>query len=310
MNFGANTEEKEAFRIMDQAIDAGINFFDTANMYGFRPGYGGRCGATEEIVGRWFSQGGGRREKVVLATKVFGDMHDESDGPNGEPGISAYKIRRHLEGSLKRLHTDSVDLYYIHDYDPHTGWAEIWDAFQSHYAQGKILYVGACNFPARHLVSAQLEADRRHFFGLACSQHKYNLQFRIPELEMDAAARELGLGVVTWSPLNMGMLSGNALKPAAKEQRSAKFAGKLSDAQIVQLTKYAKLCEDFGESESTVALAWILANPDITAPIIGPRTAGHFNDILRALEVGLPQDLMDELDLIFPGASDLYNPFK
>src|ERR1700730_6224953 len=133
MNFGVDTDEKEAFRIMDAAIDAGINFFDTANIYG----WGENSGRTEEIIGKWFAQGGGRREKVVLATKVYGDMHEASDGPNRDGGLSSYKIRRHLDSSLRRLQTDHIELYQMHHVDRNVSWDELWEAFQVPVYQGK-----------------------------------------------------------------------------------------------------------------------------------------------------------------------------
>src|SRR6202030_1796750 len=126
MNFGVDTEEKEAFKIMDMALEAGINFFDTANIYG----WGENAGKTEEIIGRWFAQGGGRRERVVLATKLYGGMQNRLDGPNDAPGLSAYKIRRHLEDSLRRLKTDHIELYQMHHVDWNASWDEIWEGFE------------------------------------------------------------------------------------------------------------------------------------------------------------------------------------
>ena len=239
MNFGPNTGEKEAFAIMDRALEAGINFFDTANMYGMR-GTGHR-GLTEEIIGRWFAQGGGRREKVVLATKVFADMMDENDGPNGAPGLSAYKIRRHLEGSLRRLGTDHIELYYMHEWDPHCTWTELWEVFGALAARGDIFYVGASNFSAWQLAIAQAEADRRGLLGIVCSEHKFNLMRRLPELELHPLCRRLGIGAATWSPLNMGLLSGALSRPMDKNQRSAKFAGALSEEQLAQQKAYRTL---------------------------------------------------------------------
>ena len=213
MNFGPRTEEKEAFAIMDKALEVGINFFDTANVYGGGPN--GHNGWTEEIIGRWFKQGGGRREKVVLATKVYGNMNDETDGPNNGGGLSAYKIRRHIEGSLKRLQTDHVELYQMHHIERHATWDEIWGVFEALVNQGKACYIGASNFGARHLAYAQAAAEKRNFLGLVCEQHKYNLACRLPELEVLPAAQELGLGVIPWSPLGGGLLSGNVLNPVA-----------------------------------------------------------------------------------------------
>jgi len=299
MNFGPRTEEKEAFTIMDRALEAGINFFDTANVYG--GGNGGHNGWTEEIMGRWFAQGGGRREKVVLATKVYGDMNDVTDGPNGARGLSAYKIRRHIEGSLKRLNTDHIELYQMHHIERHAGWDEIWGAFEALVDQGKAYYIGASNFGARHLAYAQAAAEKRNFLGLVCEQHKYNLLCRLPELEVLPAAQDLGLGVIPWSPLGGGMLSGHVLKTVEGSQRASQAAANLTGAQRAQLEAYAKLCAEIGESESNVALAWLLHNPAVTAPIIGPRTSEQLENALRAVEIELSEEILKKLDGIFPG---------
>lgn len=299
MNFGPRTDEKEAFAIMDRALEAGVNFFDTANVYG--GGDNGHRGWTEEIMGRWFAQGGGRREKVVLATKVYGDMNDENDGPNEPSGLSAYKIRRHIEGSLKRLQTDRIELYQMHHIERHAPWEEIWGAFEGLVNQGKAYYIGSSNFGARHLAYAQAAAEKRNFLGLVSEQHKYHLMCRLPELEVLPAAQELGLGVIPWSPLGGGLLSGNVLNPAGGGARSGQAAANLTETQRAQLEAYGKLCAELGESESNVALAWLLANPAVTAPIIGPRTLAQFEDTLRAVEIELSSEALAKLDEIFPG---------
>ncbi len=299
MNFGPRTSEKEAFNIMDKALDAGITFFDTANGYG--RSNGGHTGWTEEIIGRWFQLGGGRREKVVLATKVYGDMNDELDGPNNERGLSAYKIRRHIEGSLKRLQTDHIELYQMHHVERHATWDELWGVFEALVNQGKAYYIGASNFGARHLAYAQAAAEKRNFLGLVCEQHKYHLMCRLPELEVLPAAREMGLGVIPWSPLGGGLLSGHALVTEAGSRRAAEAASELTNSQRAQLSAYAELCAQIGESESNVALAWLLHNPAVTAPIIGPRTLKQLDDALRSVEIKLSKDVLKKLDEIFPG---------
>ncbi|WP_337035282.1 aldo/keto reductase [Paenibacillus illinoisensis] len=295
MNFGPATDEKEAFRIMDAALDAGVNFFDTANIYG----WGENSGLTEEIIGRWFSQGGGRREKVVLATKVYGSMHDETDGPNNDAGLSAYKIRRHLEGSLRRLQTDHVELYQMHHVDPAVSWDELWGAFGNAVHQGKIGYVGSSNFAAWQIAIAQSEAKNRHFLGLVSEQHKYSLNCRLPELEVLPAAKELGLGVIPWSPLDGGLLGRNALQKL-EGTRSGGIAERIEHHKT-QLEEFAALCRDLGEPQDTIALAWVAANPAVTAPIIGPRTLEQFETALKCLEVTLDDAVLKRLDEIFPG---------
>jgi len=297
MNFGPTTDEKEAFRIMDAAIDAGVNFFDTANVYGGTA----RRGWTEEIIGRWFAQGGGRREKVVLATKVHGAMGDDPHDPNGcVRGLSAYKIRRHLEDSLRRLQTDHVELYQMHHIDRNAPWEELWQAFEVLTFQGKIGYVGASNFAGWHLVKAQAAAKARNFLGLVSEQHKYSLLCRLPELEVLPAAQDLGIGVIPWSPLDGGMLSGHALNPPAGS-RAAKQSREKVERLRPKLEAFSALCRELGESEANVALAWTLAHPAVTAPIIGPRTLEQFQDTLRVLEIKLDESTLARLNEIFPG---------
>lgn len=294
MNFGVDTEEKEAFRILDAALDAGIPFVDTANVYG-----GERSGLTEEMLGRWFSQGGVRRERTVLATKVYGHMHDPLDGPNREAGLSAYKIRRHLEGSLRRLRTDHVELYIMHHVDRSVSWDELWEAFETARLQGKIGYVGSSNFAGWDLAVAQGEAKARGVLGIVAEQHKYNLLCRLPELEVLPAAQALGIGITVWAPLDAGLLGGNALRPdvgvrgAAQRERIALVRDRLE--------AYARFCAELGEPEDAVALAWLLHQPAVTAPILGARTLEQFRRSLRALEIRLAPDALARLDEIFPG---------
>src|SRR5829696_7901557 len=158
MNFGPKTTEEDSFVIMDKAHDLGINFFDTANVYGWKLGEGW----TEQIVGRWFALGGGRRDKVVLATKVFGRM---GAWPN-QSRLSALHIKRACEDSLRRLQTDRIDLYQMHHVDRETSWDEIWQAMEQLVHEGKVLYVGSSNFAGWHLAQAQELARSRHFLGL------------------------------------------------------------------------------------------------------------------------------------------------
>jgi aryl-alcohol dehydrogenase-like predicted oxidoreductase len=295
MNFGVDTDEHESFRIMDAALDAGINFFDTANIYG----WGQNSGRTEEIIGRWFAQGGGRREKVVLATKVYGDMHDENDGPNRAGGLSAYKIRRHLEASLRRLQTDHIELYQMHHIDRNVTWAELWEAFHIHAVQGSIGYVGSSNFAGRDLVKAQYEAKERGLLGLVSEQHKYSLLCRLPELEVLPASEEHGIGVIAWSPLDGGLLGGNALNPSVGS-RSAKNLERVNKHRA-QLEAFSGLCKEIGESEANVALAWTLVHPAMTGPIIGPRTLEQLQGALRVVDIKLDEAVLNKLDDIFPG---------
>lgn len=294
MNFGVDTDEKESFRILDAALDAGINFIDTANIYG----WGENAGRTEEIIGKWFKQGDGRRERTVLATKVYGDMSDAHDGPNREAGLSAYKIRRHLEGSLKRLQTDHIELYQMHHVDRSVNWNELWGAFETAASQGKIGYIGSSNFAGWDIAVAQGEAKARGSIGLVSEQHKYNLLCRLPELEVLPASQALGLGVIPWSPLDGGLLAGNhRRKDGGRRSGDSKRLEQHRD----KLEAFAAFCDELGEPEDLVSLAWLLANPAVTAPIIGVRTLDQFERSLRAVEITLDESALKRIDEIFPG---------
>lgn len=292
MNFGPRTTEPDSFAIMDRALALGVNFFDTANVYGGKLGEG----ITEQIVGRWLVQGGGRREQIVLATKVNGRM-----GPGtNDRRLSAYQIRRACEESLRRLQTDHIDLYQFHHIDRETPWEEIWQALEVLVQQGKVLYVGSSNFAGWHIGQAQHAAMNRHFMGLVSEQALYNLKDRMIEMEIIPACRGYGLGLIPWSPLAGGLLGG-----AFGKQKEGRRANPDALAKIKkhrkQLKDYEALCADLGEQPADVALAWLLANPVVTAPIIGPRTMEQMDGSLRALEIKLAPETMKRLDEIWPG---------
>jgi aryl-alcohol dehydrogenase-like predicted oxidoreductase len=292
MNFGPHTSESDAFRIMDRAIELGINFFDTANVYGWKVGEG----VTEQIIGRWFAQGGGRREKVVLATKVYGHM---GDWPNQEK-LSALNIRQACEGSLRRLQTDRIDLYQMHHVDRETPWEEIWQAMEVLVGQGKTIYVGSSNFAAWDIAQAMAAAKARNFLGLVSEQSKYNLMTRTIELEVIPACRSFGLGIVPWSPLAGGALGG-ALQKAKEGRRADERQQAEIEQHRPQLEAWEKSCRDLGEKPADVALAWLLRNDAVSAPIIGPRTVDQLEGSQRALEIKLGQDALTKLDEIWPG---------
>ncbi|HXA31291.1 MAG TPA: aldo/keto reductase [Acidimicrobiales bacterium] len=293
MNFGPQTEEPESFAIMDRAHDLGINFFDSANVYGQTKGRG----ATEQIVGRWLNQGDGRRERTVLATKLYGDM---AEWPN-EGRLSALNIRRACDASLQRLQTDYIDLYQMHHVDRLTPWDEIWEAMEVLRFQGKILYVGSSNFAGWHLAQAQEAAARRNLVGLVSEQSIYNLLVRDIELEVVPAAIEYGLGIIPWSPLQGGLLGGVVGKQRDGSRRSSERSQKTVEAHRPQLEEYEAYCEELGEEPGTVALAWLLTRPGVTGPIVGPRTMEHLEGAARALEVTLSAETLERLDRIFPG---------
>jgi aryl-alcohol dehydrogenase-like predicted oxidoreductase len=299
MNFGwdlPGTEEAEAFSIMDRAIEHGINFFDTANVYGWRKDGGRGEGITEQIVGRWLAQGGGRREKIVLATKVFSPM---GEWPN-ESRLSALHIRRSCDESLRRLQTDHIDLYQFHHVDREAPWEEIWQAIEVLVQAGKVLYVGSSNFAGWHIAEANEAARARHFLGLVSEQCKYNLLVRSVELEVLPACERYGLGVMTYSPLAGGILGG-ALQKATEGRRASEQTQAEIERLRPQLEAWEKLCAELGEQPADVALAWLLHNPVVTAPIIGPRNLEQLDGTLRALEIELTDEVVGRLDEIFPG---------
>jgi aryl-alcohol dehydrogenase-like predicted oxidoreductase len=267
---------------MDRAHELGINFFDTANVYGWDKG----AGLTERIIGNWFAQGDGRREKTVLATKLYGDM---GDWPN-EGKLSALNIRRACEASLRRLQTDYIDIYQMHHVDRDTPWDEIWMAMETLVAQGKILYVGSSNFAGWHIAQAQERAADRRFLGLVSEQSIYSLLVRQVELEVLPAAQAYGLGVIPWSPLASGLLGGVIRKEREGHRRTSERAKADED-----------FCAELGEEPADVALAWLLHQPAVTAPIIGPRTLEQLDGALRALSLELDEKALSRLDQIFPG---------
>lgn len=292
MNFGSYTSEEDSFTIMDRALELEINFFDTANVYGGDKGKG----ATEEIVGRWLAQGGGRREKVVLATKVYGGM---GDWPN-ESKLSAYHIRRACEESLRRLQTDHIDLYQMHHIDRDTPWEEIWQAMEQLVREGKIIYVGSSNFAAWNIAQANCIAQQRNFLGLVSEQSIYSLRNRHIELEVIPVCRAFGLGLIPWSPMGGGMLCGVLEKP--KEGRRTRAPLQASVEKLrPQLEAYENLCKEIGQTPADVALAWVLHNPVVTAPIIGPRTLEQLEQNVKALELKLSEETLTKLDEIWPG---------
>ncbi|AXI81738.1 aldo/keto reductase [Peterkaempfera bronchialis] len=293
MNFGPLTEEPDAHRIMDTAHEHGINFFDTANVYG----WGENKGRTEEIIGNWFAQGGGRRERTVIATKLYGDM---GEWPN-EGRLSALNIRRACDASLKRLQTDHIDLYQMHHIDRSAPWEEVWQAMEVLTAQGKILYVGSSNFAGWQIARAQETAAARHYLGLVSEQSLYNLMERSVELEVLPAAAHYGLGVIPWSPLHGGLLGGVLRKEREGRRRTEDRAKETLEQHRDRIEAYEDLCAELGQEPGDVALAWLLTRPAVTAPIVGPRTLDQLHAALRALQVDLDQKTLDRLDEIFPG---------
>lgn len=300
MNFGPLTNEPDSHTIMDAALDAGINYFDTANVYGWDE----NKGRTEEILGTWFTQGGERRDKTVLATKMYGNM--ALDGKPAWPNhdlLSAVNIRRSVEASLKRLQTDYIDIYQFHHIDRRTPFEEIWQAIDTLITQGKILYAGSSNFPGYKIAQANEIAARRGSYGLVSEQCLYNLAERSAEMEVIPAAQDYGLGVIPWSPLHSGLLGGVLKKEGEGKRRTGgRAAQELAKPEVrAQVQAYEDLLDKHGLAPGEVALAWLLTRPGITGPIVGPRTPEQLTSALRAVDLELPDELLDALDEIFPG---------
>lgn len=295
MFFGSRTPEEEAFRIMDRCLEMGINFFDTANMYG-GPGNRGR---SEEIIGRWFAQGGGRRDQVVLATKVYGNMADAAI-PNEERGVSAYKVRKQSADSLRRLQTDHIDLYQVHHFVRGMAPEEFWGTFEHLVDDGKVLYMGSSNFAGWGLAKFQMQAWQRGFMGFISEQTQYNLLNRAPELEVLPAAQDFGIGVLAYMPLAGGMLTGKLQSVEGSRTQSVETEyGIHLEPGNTQFQDYSQLCREIGETEHAVAIAWTLMHPEVHSAIVGIRTLEHLDGLERAAELTLSTDAMQRLDEIF-----------
>jgi NDP-hexose C3-ketoreductase / dTDP-4-oxo-2-deoxy-alpha-D-pentos-2-ene 2,3-reductase len=291
MHMGRVASEQESFRIMDRALELGINFFDTANVYGGE-------GKTEEIMGRWFAQGGGRRDKVVLATKVYGAVTHEPI-PNEARGISAYKIRKHAADSLRRLQTDHIDLYQVHHIDRRISGEEFWGAFERLVNHGDVIYVGTSNFPGWGLAKYQMQAWHRGFMGFVSEQTQYNLLNRIPELEVIPAAREFGIGLLAYMPLAGGLLTGKGKAAEGSRTSNVEKEYGISRSGSSQFEAFSRLCSDLGTEERIVAIAWTLANPTVSSAIVGIRSVEHLDGVERAAELQLDPATMAQLNEIF-----------
>ncbi|MFB7593568.1 aldo/keto reductase [Streptomyces sp. NPDC056160] len=299
MNFGPQTGEADSHAIMDAALDAGINFFDTANVYG----WGENKGRTESIIGNWFAQDSARRDKVVLATKVYGNMGADGEAWPNHDKLSALNIRRAVDASLKRLQTDHIDLYQFHHVDRSTPFEEIWQAIDVLVRQGKILYAGSSNFAGYKIAQANETAARLGSYGLVSEQCLYNLVERRAEMEVIPAAQDYGLGVIPWSPLHGGLLGGVLKKQAEGGRRAGgRAVDSLADPALrAQVEAYEELLDKHGLEPGETALAWLLTRPGVTGPIVGPRTGEQLASALRAVELELSEELLAELDRVFPG---------
>ena len=297
MNFGWKTEEPQSFAIMDKALDLGINFFDTADMYG----WGGDRGDTERIIGRWWKDDAAKRDRVVIATKVYHAMPDKHPEPNrGTMGLSARKIIRHCEDSLARLQTDYIDLFQMHHIDRTCPWDEIWEAMETLIRQGKIVYAGSSNFAAWDIATANQVASRRQLVGLVSEQSLYNLKDRMIELEVVPCCRHYGVGIIPWSPLAGGLLGGVLGKIDGARRVDEKMRVTVEKMRP-RLDAWESFCKELGEHPADVALAWLLHNDVVTAPIVGPRTMEQLTGAMRSLDIELDADALSRLDEIWPG---------
>jgi aryl-alcohol dehydrogenase-like predicted oxidoreductase len=292
MNFGPHADEASSHRIMDRSLDLGINFFDTANVYGWKTGEG----VTEQIIGRWFAKDGGKREKIVLATKVYGKM---GEGPN-ESRLSAKHIRQACEDSLRRLQTDYIDLYQMHHVDRNTPWEEVWQAMEQLVQQGQVIYVGSSNFSGLHIAQAQFSAQERNFLGLVSEQSLYNLTVRMIELEVVPTCREFGIGIIPYSPLAGGLLGGFN-KESTEGRRTSEHIKNRKQEYAEKIRAYQAFCDEINQEPANVALAWLLTNPTVTAPIIGPRTLSQLEESIKSLEIKFSDEQLVKLDGIWQG---------
>ncbi len=290
-NFGWMSDERESGTIMDRALETGLNFFDTANSYNHEKGEN----SAESIIGRWFARSS-KRGKVVLATKVYATL---SSWPN-DGKLSARHIKQACEDSLRRLQTDYIDLYQMHHVDRNTPWDEIWQAMENLVGDGKVIYVGSCNFAGWHIATANSLAKQRNFMGLVSEQSPYNLTKRQAELELIPACTGYGLGLLPYSPLAGGLLAGEN-KEIQEGRRGLPEVQQNREALRDQLGRFHRLCEEIGEDQADVALAWLLQQPGVTAPVIGSRTVVQLERSVRALDVTLTQETLKSLNEIWPG---------
>jgi aryl-alcohol dehydrogenase-like predicted oxidoreductase len=300
MMFGAwgEPDHDAAIRIVHRALDGGINFIDTADVYS--------RGESEEILGK--ALGGGRREKVVLATKFHGTMGDD---PN-QAGNSRRWIMQEVEASLKRLQTDWIDLYQVHRWDPWTEHEETLGALSDLVAQGKVRYIGSSTYPAKEIVRAQWVARERRLQRFVCEQPPYSILARGVEADVLPACRDFAMGVIAWSPLAGGWLSGRWRKGAADltSRRSAMIPQRYdlsipaNQAKLDAADALARLADEAGLSLIHLALAFVIRHPAVTAAIVGPRTIEQLESQLGATEVQLDAELLDRIDeVVAPGVT-------
>jgi len=293
MSFGSRTNKTDSFTILNAAIEQGINFIDTANSYGRRGAI-----SSEEILGEWLVNSPGLRDSLVIATKVCAPL---GNGPN-EGGLSAKHVRYACEESLRRLKTDYIDLYQMHHIDRSTCWEEIWQIMGQLQREGKILYVGSSNFAGWHIAQASEAARRWNLLGLVSEQSVYNLANRAIELEVIPACISYGMALLTYSPLGGGVLAGILDKTLDTKMRSISVhSQRLLEQQRNAVERYESLCQAMSLEPAVLGLAWLLSRNGVTVPVIGPRMMNHLDSALRAFELSLDNEVLTQLDTIFPG---------
>jgi NDP-hexose C3-ketoreductase / dTDP-4-oxo-2-deoxy-alpha-D-pentos-2-ene 2,3-reductase len=290
MNFGPRTSEPESFAILNEAVGAGVNFIDTADQYGGHLG----VGVSEAILGRWLAEDPGRRDRIVLATKVHEPMSEDIN----DRGLSARHIQMACDASLKRLGVDHIDLYQMHHIDRTVPMDEVWQAMDRLIAQGKITYVGSSNFPGWAISATNERALARGRLGLVSEQSLYHLIERRLELEVIPACRAYGVGVIVWSPLAGGLLAGPRQAGGRRRESDAMTAART--ARAGQLDAFHVLCGGLGEAPGVVALAWLLHQPGITSTIIGPGSLDQMKGVLSVPDLVLERSVLERLDVIFP----------
>ena len=296
MHLGPKADEAESHKILDRAVEMGITFIDTANVYGGDAGKG----RSEEIIGTWLAARPGMRDEVVLATKVYHPMGDL--GPaNDHTGFSAYKVRQHLAASLRRLQTDRIDLYQVHHIDEQVSAEELWGTFERVVGDGDVLYAGSSNFSGWGLAKRQMQAWQRGFVGFVSEQTQYNLLSRVPEMEVLPAAQDFGIGVLVYMPLAGGLLTGKteSLDGTRTRQVEEEYGIRVGRRRTVSSPTSRELCREIGEPERIVATAWVLQHPAVVSAIVGVRTVDQLSGLDRAAALHLDADDMTRLDEIF-----------
>ena len=305
MNWGdpnSGTSEEDSIRIMHRAIDAGINFFDTADVYS--------RGISETITGKALAQNG-RRDRVFLATKVYNKMDDID--PNAW-GSHRYHIMKACEDSLRRLGTDHIDLYQMHRPKSSIPIDETLRALDDLIRQGKVRYIGTSTFGAWQLVESLWAAKELGLNRFICEQPPYNLLDRRIERELLPCCRTYGIGVIPWAPIAGGLLTGkyrlNQPRPQGARYEKGAFANRDNDRALAKVEEYLHYCEGRQVAPAHFALAWCLAQTGVTSPIIGPRTMEQMEDYLKALDVTITEEDSKQMDAIFEPGTHVSNYYS